>query len=62
MTGSNCEPGSKFEELSRFIISQPSMTTVGVAYIQNGRLQVAENPRTDHERALKALSIPAGSE
>lgn len=58
---SNCEPGSKFEELSRFIISQPSTTTVGVAYIQNGRLQVAENPTADHERAIKALSTPAGN-
>ena len=58
---SNCEPGSKFEELRRFISSQPSTTTVGVAYIQNGRLQVAENPTLDHERAVRALNPPAGS-
>ncbi|MGA2880337.1 MAG: hypothetical protein ABSG13_15425 [Bryobacteraceae bacterium] len=58
---SNWGPGSKFEELSRFIISQPSTATVGVAYIQNGRLQVAENPTRDHQRAVQALSTPAGS-
>ena len=58
---SNCEPGSKFEELRRFIDSQPSTTAVGVAYINNGRLQVAENPTQDRERAVKALSTPAGS-
>ena len=58
---SNCEPGSKFEELSHFISSQPSTTTVGVAYIQDGRLKVAENPTTNHERAIQALSPPAGS-
>jgi len=58
---SNCEPGSKFEELSRFITSQPPATTVGIAYIQNGRLQLALNPTTDHERAVKALSTPEGS-
>jgi hypothetical protein len=58
---SNCEPGSKFEELSRFILSQPSTTTVGVAYILNGRLQVAENPTADHARAVKALSTPEGN-
>lgn len=58
---SNCEPGSNFEELSRFITSRPSTTTVGVAYILNGRLQVAENPTTDHARALKALSTPEGN-
>lgn len=58
---SNCEPGSKFQELSHFITSQPSTTAVGVAYIQDGRLHVAENPTTDHQRAVKALSTPEGS-
>ncbi len=58
---SSCEPGSKFEELSRFIGSQPPTTAVGVAYILNGRLQLAENPTKDHERAIKALSTPTGN-
>jgi hypothetical protein len=55
---SNGEPGSKFEELRRFISSQPSTTAVGIAHIQNGLLEVVENPTQDHERALKALSTP----
>lgn len=58
---SNCEPGSKFEELSHFINSQPSTTSVGIAYIFNGRLQVAEKPTTDRGRAVKALSTPEGN-
>ena len=58
---SNCEPGPKFEELRRFIVSQPSTTAVGVAYIQDGQLEVAENPTTDRERAIQALSAPSGS-
>lgn len=58
---SNCEPGSKFEELSHFITSQRPTTAVGVAYIFSGDLQVAQNPTTDHERAVKALSTPEGS-
>ncbi len=58
---SNCEPGSKFEELSRFIASQPPTTAIGIAYIQNGQLQVAENPTTDHKRAVQALNTPEGS-
>jgi hypothetical protein len=58
---SNCEPGNKFEELSHFILSQPSTTRIGVAYIQNGRLQMAENPTPDHQAAVKALNTPAGS-
>jgi len=58
---STCEPGSKFTELQKFIGSQPSTTSVGVAYIQDGRLQIVENPTQDRERAVKALSPPAGS-
>jgi len=58
---SSCEVGPKFDELRRFIARQPSTTFVGVAYIQDGQLQVAENPTTDRERAIKALSPPGGS-
>ena len=58
---SSCEPGSKFEELSHFINSQPATTAVGIAYIVNGRLQLAEHPTTDHDRAIKALSTPTGN-
>jgi hypothetical protein len=58
---SNCEPGSKFEELRRFIVAQLPTTAVGVAYIQDGKMQVIERPTHDHERAVKALSAPTGS-
>lgn len=58
---SNCEVGSKFDELQRFISSQPPSTAIGVAYIQDGKLQVAETPTQDRERAVKALSAPSGS-
>ena len=58
---SSCEVGSKFGELRSFIGRQPSTTSVGVAYIQDGRLQVAESPTPDRERAIKALSPPTGS-
>ena len=57
---SNCEPGTKFEELRRFITSQPATTAVGVAYIQDGVLKIAENPTLDRDRAVKALSAPTG--
>lgn len=58
---SSCELGPKFDELRRFITSRPSTTSVGVAYIQDGRLQVAENPTLDRERVVKALVPPSGS-
>src|SRR5208283_6184630 len=57
---SNCEPGPKFEELRRFIGSQLPATAVGVAYSQDGQMQVIERPTYDHERAVKALSVPTG--
>lgn len=59
---SSCEAGTKFQELSRFISSQPSTTAIGVGYITNGQLKVAETPTTDRARALKALNAPAGSQ
>jgi hypothetical protein len=58
---SNCEPGSKFQELSQFIRSQPPTTSVGIAYVLNGQLQVALNPTTDRDRAIRALNTPEGS-
>jgi|SRR5581483_10510878 len=58
---SNCEAGSQFEELTRFIATQPPTTSVGVAYIQNGQLQVAVDPTVDRTRVIKALSPPGGS-
>lgn len=58
---SDCDPGSKVEELRHFISSQPPSTAVGVAYIQNAVLHVAEMPTTDHARAMKALGAPQGS-
>ena len=58
---SSCEPGTKFQELSRFIGSQAATTAVGVAYLTNGKLTVAETPTFDHALAVKALSPPTGS-
>jgi hypothetical protein len=58
---SSCEPGTKFEELRRFILAQPPTTAIGVAYIRNGKLEVAENPTQDRERAVKALNVPEGN-
>jgi hypothetical protein len=57
---SNWELGDRYEELRRFIYSQPSATTIGVAHIQNGRLQLTEKPTEDHERAARALRASTG--
>jgi hypothetical protein len=58
---SSCEPGTKFDELRRFIVSQPPETSFGVAYIRDGKLEAALNPTQDREAAVKALTAPEGS-
>ncbi len=58
---SNCEPGSKFEEIRGFILAQASTTKVGVAYMENGELRIAQMLTTDHKKAVSALSVPSGS-
>ena len=58
---SNCEVGSRFEELVKFIRAQPATTSFGVAYIQDGKLKVVENPTGNRERAIQALNPPSGS-
>jgi hypothetical protein len=58
---SSCEPGSKFEELKKFLLARSASTKIGVAYIQDGKLQIALNPTTDHALAAGALNPPSGS-
>lgn len=57
---SNCDPGSKGDEVRRFIASQPPTAAIGVAYIQDGQLKIVEHPTKDRERVNKALSRPSG--
>jgi hypothetical protein len=56
---SDFELGEKFTELRLFLASQPQTTSIGVAYIQNGRLEIAQRPTPDRTRAIQALSLPA---
>jgi hypothetical protein len=58
---SSCEFGPKFDELRRFVSLQAATTSIGVAYIRNGVLEVIENPTKDRERAIQALTAPSGS-
>lgn len=58
---SSCEVGAKFDELSRFLTTRSASTDIGVAYIQDGKLQIALKPSRDHKRAIEALNAPEGS-
>ena len=57
---SNGELGPRFADLQKFLGSQPATTSIGIAYIEDGRLEVAQKPTHDHERAIQALSPPSG--
>jgi hypothetical protein len=53
--------GRQMEDLADFIRSQPSSTSVGVFYAQNGAANAAtEGFTTNHDAAAKSLHITAG--
>jgi hypothetical protein len=58
---SNSELGPRFADLRNFLNSQPPTTSIGIAYIQDGHLEVAQRPTHDRELAIQALSPPSGS-
>ncbi len=60
-SSSNWEIGEKLADLRQFLTSQPPTTSVGIAYIQDGRLEVAQKPTHDRERAIHVLHPPSGS-
>lgn len=53
-------PAHKLGELRDFIRAQPREVAVGIAYIHDGALRLAEKPTVDHELAARALRAPAG--
>ena len=53
--------GSQYDDLRSFINAQPSTTSVGVGYMRNGTVQIAQNFTTDHSQAAKALRLPVAS-
>jgi hypothetical protein len=52
---------SQFGDLRDFIYSLPKTTSVGVGYMRNGTVQVAQDLTTNHRQAANALRIPLGS-
>lgn len=56
----NISLGSQLEDMRQFIQGQPAATKIGVAYMQNGMAQVAQNLTNDHAQAAKALRLPLG--
>lgn len=53
--------GNNLNDLRDFIHAQPASTMVGVAYMSNATVQVAQNLTADHEVAAKAVRLPRGT-
>jgi len=58
---SNPTLGMHFDDLKTFINAQPSTTAIGVGYMRNATVQIAQNFTTDHAAAAKALRLPLAS-
>jgi hypothetical protein len=52
--------GSQFEDIRRFINSQPATTRIGVGYMRNGTVDIVQNLTDDHAAAAKSLRLPLG--
>lgn len=57
---SSTELGTQMDDIKKFIESQPETTRVGVAYMQNGTAQIAQNLTNDHAAAAKSVRLPLG--
>ena len=58
---SNLTLGMHLDDLKTFINAQPSTTAIGVGYMRNATVQIAQNFTTDHAAAAKALRLPLAS-
>lgn len=50
----------QYDDLRSFIKDQPASTLIGVGYMSNGVVQIAQDLTTDHVRVADALRIPMG--
>ena len=50
----------QYDGLRSFIKDQPTSTLIGVGYMSNGVVQIAQDLTTDHVRSADALRIPVG--
>jgi len=53
--------GIQLDDLRRFIREQPATAAVGVGYMRNGMVNIAQDLSRDHEAAVRGLRLPLGS-
>ena len=54
--------GNNLNDLRDFINAQSATTMVGIAYMSNATVQVAQNLTVDHAAASKAVRLPRGNQ
>lgn len=50
--------GTQLDDLRQFINTQPATVSIGIAYMRNGTVQIAQALTTDHANAAKAVRLP----
>jgi hypothetical protein len=58
--GSGMSLGSQLD-VRQFIENQPAATSIGVGYMRNGTVEVAQDLTADHPKVAKSLRLPLGS-
>jgi hypothetical protein len=51
----------QFDDLRRFMNAQPPTTSIAIAYMRYGTVDIVQNLTTDHAMAGKALRLPVGA-
>jgi hypothetical protein len=57
----NTSVGNSLNDLKNFISAQPPSTVIGVGYMSNAGVNVAQNFTADHDLAVKAVRLPRGA-
>lgn len=52
--------GLQYDDLRAFISAQSSTTSIGVGYMSNGTVRIAQDLTTDHALAVQSLRMPLG--
>jgi hypothetical protein len=56
--GSGVSLGSQLGDLRQFIEGQPAATSIGIGYMRNGSVQIAQDVTADRQKAAKSLRLP----
>jgi hypothetical protein len=59
--GSGMSLGSQLGDVRQFIENQPAATSIGVGYMRNGTVEVAQDVTADHLKVAKSLRLPLSS-